>query len=263
MNKVLILLCTLILLNGCIVIEDEEENKTTLPDINVTFDLDDEETEEPETEKDEGTIKPDLEIIQIFWATLFPDVGESDRLIFKVINNGNVSVDGFNYKVILFKEYDSWKEETFEHEDVLGPEKSVTIRQDFMFNETGQFRADVTVDWDNSIKESEELNNFKTSSIMTVSDPDPGDEEEEESDDDTNETQEPELTKINKCVDSDDGINYNVKGRCMDDGPFILGMSDFCEHNFKLIELYCTNRTIPRCKFAEPYECYCKDGACV
>ncbi|MBW2984152.1 hypothetical protein KY361_03500 [Candidatus Woesearchaeota archaeon] len=259
MSKLLVLLCIFVLLAGCIVIkDDEEENKTTRPEINLSFDLEEEETEEPEPIEESAT-KPDLEITQLIWGTLFPKVNENNRLIIKVVNNGNASVDEFNYKVTLFKGYDAWKEVTFVYEDVLEPGNITKITEMFAFDETGQFKAEVYLDWDNSIKEQGELNNYKTSSVITVSEPGP-----EESENESEETSEGENVTLGtkNCVDSDGGINYNVKGRCVDDGPFILGMDDYCESNFELIELYCTNRT-QRCRFAEPYECYCKNGACV
>ena len=253
MSKALTFLFITILLTGCIVIEEEEGENVTGKGINLSFDLE----EETETTEDIPT-KPDLEITNIYWSTLFPDANESVDLGVKAINNGNTSVNGFNYKITIFKDQYELKEETYEYEGVLERDDTVKITKTFSFDESGQFKAEVYIDWDNSIKELDELNNYKQTSPLTVSES-----TEEESDEDEEESEEINVTLgENKCVDSDGGINYHEKGRCVDNGPFILGMDDYCENNFSLVELYCTNET-QRCRFAEPYRCYCKNGACV
>ncbi len=254
MNKALIFLFITILLTGCIVIEEDEGENVTGKGINLSFDLE-EETEEPET-VGEVLNRPDLEITNIYWSTLFPDTNESVDLGIKIINKGNTSVDGFNYKITLFKAYDTWKEETYDYEGILERDDTTKITKTFSFDQAGQFKAEAYIDWDNSIKELDELNNYKQASPLTVSES-TEEETEEEGSEEINAT-----LGENKCVDSDDGINYHEKGRCVDDGPFILGMNDYCETKFSLVELYCTNTT-QRCRFAEPYRCYCKNGACV
>ncbi|MBW2980899.1 hypothetical protein KY360_05780 [Candidatus Woesearchaeota archaeon] len=255
MSKTLIFLFISILLTGCIVIEENiEENDTSREDLNLTFDLEAEETEEPET-VGEVLNRPDMEITTIYWSTLFPDTNESVDLGVKVANKGNTSVDGFNYKITLFKDNDKWKEQNYEHEGVLERDDTTKITKTFSFDKPGQFKAEAYIDWDNSIKELDELNNYKQTSPLTVSES--TEEESEEESEEINVT-----LGGNKCVDSDDGINYHEKGRCVDDGPFILGMNDYCETKFSLVELYCTNTT-QRCRFAEAYRCYCKNGACV
>lgn len=254
MNKLLLLLLVVIFISGCIEIEGGKKDSPDEEKINVTFDLDEKETEE-EPEPVSGDGKADLEITHIYWSTLFPDLNEEDELNVRVINNGNVSVNGFSYKITLFKE-DVWKEETFDYDETLGPGNKARFSQVYSFDEAGKYKAEVYLDWDNSIKESEELNNYKQTPTITVSEEQASD-TTEESDEEINIT-----LGANKCLDSDDGINYFEKGRCVDDGPFELGMDDYCKDKFTLVELYCTNKTL-RCRFAEPYECYCKSGACV
>jgi hypothetical protein len=248
MNKLIILL-GLVVLSGCITITEKAEN-ATLDKINLTFD------EKPKNETVEDVIaRPDLEIDTLFWNTLFPDSGQSSELTIKVINTGEDTVEGFNYQITLFKGLDIWREENHESNDTIAPGETTRVKETFTFYEAGKFKAEVYLDWDNSIKEQNELNNYKSTPEITVAEgsEQPSEDEPEEGEVDLGD---------NKCVDSDDGVNYQIRGSCVDDGPFILGMSDYCENNRQLIELYCTNTT-QRCRFAEPYECYCKNGACV
>jgi hypothetical protein len=246
MNKAFILLCA-VLLSGCVVITEKAEN-STLDKINLSF------GEEAEnTAVSDVLSRPDLEIDTLFWNTLFPDAGESSELTIKVINTGNGSISGFNYKVTLFKGLDIWREDNHESNATIASGETAREKKTLTFYEEGKYKAEVYLDWDNSIKEQNELNNYKATPEITVSDASEQEDEEETEED---------ILGDNKCVDSDDGVNYQVKGRCVDDGPFILGMSDYCENNRELIELYCTNTT-QRCRFAEPYECYCRNGACV
>ena len=108
MNKTLIFLSIVILLSGCIVIEEAAENETSQEDVNVTFDLE----EETET-SGETANEPDLKITKIYWSTLFPDINQNDELNIRIMNRGDVSVNGFDYKITLFKGSDTWKEESY------------------------------------------------------------------------------------------------------------------------------------------------------
>ncbi|MFC1705056.1 CARDB domain-containing protein [Nanoarchaeota archaeon] len=255
MNKLLVSLLAIVLLVGCITIEKDAGNITIEEEVNISLDLD----EEPQ----ENSEKPDLMMTNIYWSTLFPKLNEYDDLTVKVMNRGDSSVSGFEYKITLFNEGEEWSEQIYTYEDALGPNNSTKITKGFSFNSSGKYSAEVYLDWDNSIKELDEINNYRQTGSITVSEIEADDGGSDDTDDSQDTTEDVNVTLgEEKCVDTDDGLNYYEKGRCVDDGPFILGMDDYCKDNFHLVELYCTNRTL-RCRFAEPYECYCKKGACV
>ncbi len=256
MNKIVWFVLALVLIAGCIEIEDAAKD-TLNETLNIDFG-------EPQAKEEPAPVqvsaKPDLTISTIYWSTLYPEPGDSDELNFKVQNKGNVSVAGFNYKINLVKEESKWKEETYISNRTLNPGDEAKLEEGFVFNETGRFKAEVYIDWDNSIPESDEMNNHKEATSITVEEayvPEEDEEQDSESDEGLNKTENRDW-----CEDTDNGIKYYEKGRCTDNGPFTLGMDDYCKDKFTLIELYCTNST-QRCRFAEPYECYCKNGACV
>jgi len=66
-------------------------------------------------------------------------------------------------------------------------------------------------------------------------------------------------TQTGVCTDSDGGINYAVKGTCVD-STTTVGLTDYCEGKY-VVEYYCNlDGGCTYTKYACQYGCY--DGSC-
>lgn len=214
--------------------------------------------EESAGEKAEESIAeglPDLAAKNISWSASPSAVDESVVLEAVIENKGNSSITGFGYSLAIYGREGLAKKEdkVYSAKFYSGTEAAVSIG--FTPAVIGQYTGQIIIDPAKELSESDEFNNFKSANLAVKT------KVEVEKEGGASDEELGILSEDNPCIDSDDGKNYNVSGRCRDLVSFPEGMSDFCVGEEALNELYCFRNE--SCHFYV-YECphICRDGRC-
>ncbi len=196
----------------------------------------------------DSSSKKDLNLAGVLADTIYPKSNEIFEVTLTVENAGLEKIDSFEYLVNIMKDGVLQKFDRGERNEGLVAGGKVKLRSEFSLSSAGKYTIEASVDPSNAVKEFDESNNGKTTTITIVA----------PSAETTQENEAPAPAPSGTCTDTDNGKIYTLKGKCTDSGAYSAGFNDFCISATRLVEMYCKSGECVQ----EEHACSCSEGKC-
>jgi len=195
----------------------------------------------------------DLLISTFYLSMIHLTPGENFEVTFKIANNGTETINNFEYLLAIKSGNDVVK--SVRENLSLGSGASTSKIIKTFSLDTGTYSVVLSLDPSNAFGEANENNNQKSQNIdvryPSVSNSSKVNNETTHSSSSSN------SSSSGGCIDSDNGLTYNVAGTCKD--TFGNDVSDICIEVNQIWEWSCVNsRCMPTTR-----TCYCQEGKCI